>query len=131
MISVAASPQHRGAMVALTKLNFGYRCGATVFCANQMLQAGGELIHLSGVTNTLLQCGVGSMYGPADITGTGNTSATPNLWFALLALLTHGSLATAPTIDVVVRCWMSPGFVLTVPTNQYAYTVTSKQELPR
>lgn len=34
LVSIAASPQHRGALVAVVKRNVGYRVGATSFCAN-------------------------------------------------------------------------------------------------
>lgn len=56
------------------------------------------------------------------------TVAGPQLALALLAPLTHCSLATAPDVRGTIRCWLSPGYVLATPTDYYAYTVTSGQE---
>jgi len=129
-VSLAATQQHRGLVQLLLSRFIGYRWAGGAISApvtmQQLAQAGSTIVQLSGPQTIVLKMVTTGLYGPINMTtntaGPSTTSGGPVLWMGLMAPLTHASLATAPSVPVVIRAWVEPGYVSAVPYDTFAYT---------
>lgn len=132
-IQVAATPLHRGAMViGFAPSSRSWRAAQTNVYPHQIAQMESKVVNLSGAfTETFdipLINAAGSIVDMTAGAGVLGTQSTPWLFLALLSPLTHCSLATAPTVPLIIRASLIKGDFYS-PTDFTAYTVTMKSEV--